>query len=538
MAWTRGIAACPVGLTLAALALLSLTLGGCATTVTGQASSVLGAQGSAAKPPPDRDGNAVFTAMRQLDACALLDGPGMAAAGLPGNAKQTPIAPHSCSFTVDRTFNDNVEVIVGDDWSFGAAYQEAPLTIGGAKAYLHDLTLSGHSSCQVDIPVSFAMAVQVRAEPGYQSKTNSCDQAKAAATTVVAKLGNPDAVTVAASRPLANWDGCSLLTKALGDLDPKKVKLDHGDALAPLDGCSAKREDSKDSSTDLGRVDLKYDSDPLTGANRKPQQVGDKTANVYDGGNFCDVSWGLGPSGSPEKLSNTTVVSVQLKDCDSAKALAVKIQQALAGPAPSGGKPQRPLLYRPNEPDNDGVGGCLDFSVHDGNCVPYQPFALPASFNDWFRASDAQPSIGCAIATDAVKEVFGDSYHAVVWGQHCFFVEPTHALTITIDVATVYSPVRYGSDPSLYSNIQTTTVSGKQAKTFNDTVKTAKPGEPAYDEYSVYVSPHNDINQPGMIAGIIKATPARGSSQDAKPDVSRLKDLDQVMTKIIAKYVH
>ena len=125
----------------------------------------------------------------------------------------------------------------------------------------------------------------------------------------------------------------------------------------------------------------------------------------------------------------------------------------------------------------------------------------------------------------------------MVWGQHCFFVEPTHSLTITIDVATVYTPARYGADPSLYSNQQTVTVSGKQAKAFTDTRPGAKPGEPAYDEYDVYVSPHNDISQPGMIAGLAKADKARGGPESTKPDISRLHNLDQVMTKIIAKYV-
>ena len=81
---------------------------------------------------------------------------------------------------------------------------------------------------------------------------------------------------------------------------------------------------------------------------------------------------------------------MSLKGCDAAKALAVKIQQALAGPAPTGGKPQRPLLYGPNNPDTDAVGTCLDFSVDDGNCVPYQPFTLPASFADWFPATADQ----------------------------------------------------------------------------------------------------------------------------------------------------
>jgi hypothetical protein len=352
---------------------------------------------------------------------------------------------------------------------------------------------------------------------------------------VVAKLRNPDAVAVPASRPLANWDGCSLLTTALGDLDPKKVKLDHR-GHSQFDSCSADERTGQDSSTPLGSVEITYDSDPLSGPNRKPQQVGDKTANVTDG-SLCGVDWGLGPSGSPDKLTGTTVVSVTLPGCDKAKALAVKVQKALAGPAPSDGKPQRPLLYGAGESDNTGVGPCLDFSISDGTCAPYQPFALPASFNDWFPVTDNQPAIGCAIASDAVKEVFGDAFHAVIWGQHCFFVEPTHALTITIDVATVYAPVRYGSDPTLYADIRTTTVSGKQAKSFTDNLKTTRPGGLTYDEYSVYVSPHNDINQPGMIAGLIKAARVRGSAQDAKPDISRLKDLDQVMAKIIAKYV-
>ena len=527
MAWIRGAAA------LAAV----LMLGGCATAVTGQAEPVLGAQGSAGPRPPDRDGDAVLTAMRRLDACALLDGPGMAAAGLPGNARPTPTAPHACAFTVDRVLDDTVDVSVGVEWGFSYAYNAAPLVIAGAKAYLVDFSSAGHSDCRVDIPASFLTAVEVRSRAGYESKTNSCDQAKAAAATVVAKLGNPDAVTVPASRPLAAWEGCSLLTTALGNLDGKKIKLDRTEVTSPFDSCSVAEQTGQDSTTPLGELSLKYDSDPLSGANRKPQPVGDKTANVYDMGDNCDVSWGLGPSGSPDSLYGTAVVDVTLKGCDAAKALALKVQQVLAAPQPAAGKPQRPLLYGPNDPDTDVVGACLDFSQHDGNCVPYQPFTLPAKFADWFPATDHQPSIGCAIAADAVKEVFGDAYKPVVWGEHCFFVEPTHSLSITIDVATTYTPVRYGADPSLYSNIKTTTVSGKQAKSFTDTVHGAKPGEPPYDEYDVYVSPHNNINQPGMIAGIAKADKPRGSSEDTKPDIGKLQNLDQVMAKIIATYV-
>ena len=51
------------------------------------------------------------------------------------------------------------------------------------------------------------------------------------------------------------------------------------------------------------------------------------------------------------------------------------------------------------------------------------------------------------------------------------------------------------------------------------------------------MSPSDDITKPGMIAGQAHAYTARGTSPDALPDVSRLHDPDQVMAKIIAKYV-
>ncbi|MEV6611059.1 DUF3558 family protein [Kutzneria sp. NPDC051319] len=526
MSWIRGVAA----------AVAVLTLGGCASAVGGQAEPILGAQ-SKVKGPPDRDGDAVLNALRLLDACALMDGPAMAAAGLPGNARPFPVAAHACTFTADPVLGDAVEVMVGKNTSFAAKYHELPVTIAGAKAYVDDLTFSGRPECSVDIPVSFFLSVELRDKPGYESKTNSCDQAKAAAAGVIGKLGNPDAVAMPASRPMGNWDGCSLLTAALPDLDVKKVKLDMDSARSPYDSCSASQDDGKGKLTELGQVEVKYDSDPLAGANRTPRQVGDKTANVSDMSTSCYIEWGLGPSGSPDKLYGTVTVEVKLKGCDNATALAVKIQKALAGAPPSNAKPQRPLLFKPDEPDTDAVGACIDFPQNDGNCAPYQPFTLPASFAEWFPSTDSQPSIGCAIAADAVKEVFGDAFRPVVWGQHCFFVEPTHSLTITIDVATKYAPGKYGARPDLFSNVKTMSVSGKAAKAFTNTIHTTKPGRPAYDEYDVYVSPHDDLDQLGMIAGLIQASTPRGSNQDAVPDISKLHDLDKVMTKVIAQYV-
>jgi hypothetical protein len=504
MALIRGIAA----------VVAVLTLGGCAG-VAGQAEPELGAQQDV-QHPADRPGDAVLAALRKLDTCALMSG------------QPVPLAPHACRFTVGQ---DTVEVIAGNDFPFVYHYGNTPVTVGGAKAYLQDMgRYGGNGGCFADIPVSFQLSVQVKALVGDNSATKACDLAKTAAATVVSKLGNPDAVTVPASRLLADWDGCSLLAKAVGQL-PDKAKLELGNGKSRFDSCQV----SQEGSFDQPAVQLEYGTDPLSGRGVKAQQVGDKTADVDGSLSSCYVRWAVGPSGS-DAAHNTVVAQVSLKDCGAATALAVKVQQALAGAAPSSDHPQRPLLYGANDPDSTAVGACADFHEQDG-CVPYQPFTLPSSFQDWFPATEDSPAIGCAIAVDAVKAVYGDAFKPVVWGQHCVFVEPTHAVVIIIDVSTSNIPARYGVQNDIYANQATNPVAGKQAKEFTDIVKGAKPGEPTYGEYDVYVSPYNDITKLGMIAGQAHAYPARGTTQDAKPDVSRLHDLDQVMTKIIAKYV-
>ena len=490
MAWTRGIAAAAV----------VLALGGCAG-IAGQASPQLGAQ-TAVSHPADRNSDAVSAGLRRIDACALLDG-----------GQPVPLGPHACRFAPDP--KTQIDVAVGLDSDFGRRWAMIPIALGGAKAYW----ANEKTNCQVDIPVSFTRAVHVTGSP--------CDRVKAAAATVAAKLGNPDAVAVPASRPLAGWDGCSLLEKAVGGFDVKaKVRQDLLDS--PFDTCGVEPPTGSRTAT----VDLEYTTDPLSGLNRTPRQVGDKTAEIDDQGSTCFVSWSVGPS----PANNAAVVSVRMKGCDDAMALAVKVQQVLAGPAPSG-QPQRPLLYGANDPDTDAAGACVDYFADNGVCVPYQPFTLPASFNDWFPTTDHQPSISCAIAADAVRQVYGDTFKPVVVGDFCVFVEPTHALTLSFDATTAFPPANYGTRPDLYADQQTVTVSGKQAKTFTDIDSGAKPGQPRYRSYEVYVSPYNDLGRNGLIAGEAEASVPRGGDVSDPVDVSKLHNLDQVMTKIIANHV-
>ncbi|MFC0432343.1 hypothetical protein [Kutzneria buriramensis] len=491
MAWIRGVAA------VAAMMLV----GGCAG-IAGQAQPQLGAQPKVAH-PTDRDENAVLAGLRKLDACALLAG------GPP-----VPVGPHACSA-------GGVMAAVGMDSDFGRRWGMNPTTIGGTKAYWD----SGEAGCQMDIPVSFKWAVYLRT--GASDK--NCDKLRAAAATAIAKLGNPDAVAVPASRPFANWDGCTLLEKALGGFDAK-TKLRHDLVDSRFDTCGVGESPAQD-----GTIDITYATDPLSGNIPTRRQVGDKTAAISTGGGACTVLWGAGPSGSDQE-HDTVEIDVRGRTCDAAVALAVKAQQVLAGPPPSNDKPQRPLLYGTNDPDSAAAGACVDFQHGDVDCEPYQPITLPSSFADWFAGSD-QKSISCAISVDAVREVYGDAFKPVLQGDFCYYVEPTHAVLLRIDVSKQFRPGDYGNRPDLYANVQTTTVSGKQAKTFTDSFKAAKPAAPTYHEYDVYVSPFNDLAKDGMITGQAEATVPRGGDVTKPMDVSRLHDLDRVMAKIIAKYV-
>jgi hypothetical protein len=104
---------------------------------------------------------------------------------------------------------------------------------------------------------------------------------------------------------------------------------------------------------------------------------------------------------------------------------------------------------------------------------------------------------------------------------------------LSFDAATMLRPGDYGNRPDLYGNVKTTTVSGKQAKTFTDITA----GQPNYQEYDVYVSPFNDLDKNGMITADAKAFVPRGGQFGGPGDVSRRHDLDQVMAKIIASYL-
>ena len=148
--------------------------------------------------PKDRDPEAVEAALRQLDPCKLHD---LEVARQRGRteAETIPEGQRECILTpgpdYDQMSNPGIHVRVGVKSDHLMRYGAIPATIGGAKTYesseVSDLT----SSCRVVIPVSFERAIEL--EYRVYEKAELCPTVRLYAEGTVAKLKNPDAVSVA-----------------------------------------------------------------------------------------------------------------------------------------------------------------------------------------------------------------------------------------------------------------------------------------------------------------------------------------------------
>src|SRR2546429_4041284 len=178
------------------LAVVLVTLAGCAPKANDGAQP---SPTSAAAGPKDRDERAVITALRHLDACALIE---------PGATRPKATGPHRC--TLETGGGDTLTVTLGLRFDRTRKYQALPLDLGGSKAYL-DLSEPGTDTCLVAIPVSFELSIAVAGRKGARSGSGDvCEPTKSVATAAVRRL--PTSATGAA----ANWTACELLASAIG----------------------------------------------------------------------------------------------------------------------------------------------------------------------------------------------------------------------------------------------------------------------------------------------------------------------------------
>lgn len=219
----------------------------------------------------------------------------------------------------------------------------------------------------MSIPVSFNRAIGIHAN-GHTGGSADIDLCAAAKEFAETKLANPHSLQAdPLILPLSQWDGCSLLATALGDRAGQyTLKLDEG--VPGLDGCEASRGNDRELS-----LKISYTWDPAQYAGPNGKQIGGRTVDVAEPNEFgCQARWTNGPA-TAIKVFSDQVIEVQAPDCPQAEQLTAAVMSIPSTAAPTA-EIQRPLLYRPDEPDTAATGPCIDDVDGDkpGRCTPYR----------------------------------------------------------------------------------------------------------------------------------------------------------------------
>jgi hypothetical protein len=358
--------------------------------------------------PKDRDEQAVLSALRRVDPCALLDPSGGAVAGFPADLKPQASGPFTCSIDPSEGKYGGAVHVKFNRFTEDDRIKLPLLTLGGGKAYVK----THMTTCNVFLPVSFTMAIEFSTI--VQEGADPCPAPKAFAQVAAPKLANPDAVQA----PLS-WDACGALRTAVGD-----GSLDYKPGIFGIEGCSTTSNGS-----------LHFTHGWKSGSKATSETVGGKRVEVDATSNFgpgCSVGWRHGTARTQSARSNEFWVGVLLQDCAKAKALAERVMTVLASPPPEVA-PQRPVLYGPDEADMAAPGACAHAGrPHD--CQPYVEVPVPPGTKDKVRAAQADPNVECALAIEAVAKHFGPQWKPVIDSDlGCQFVEPARSGWISVN---------------------------------------------------------------------------------------------------------
>ncbi|OLF04529.1 hypothetical protein BLA60_40270 [Actinophytocola xinjiangensis] len=440
-----------------------LLLAGCAL--------VLAATGCTATPPPrheqekppavalpaDRDPRAVLSALRRIDLCAVLDR-GATTAGIEGHTVRA-VSPFACDldFAEPRSFPVHLRV---DPLPSGSRVTLPSTVIGGARAYVFS-----DGPCDVVLPVTFTVSIEI------MDTGRSCAEAQPLLAGVVSALGDPDRVT---TEP--RWTACEVLSTAA---------VGHPSTDLGLDGCS-----------DVpGKRGLWFDypeSFPRPKAQRG--KAGDRSVWVSTdpSDSTCDVSWK--PDDGP------LAIIVRAATCDEALAMVAPVDRVLRQPPPEA-RPQRPLLYGPDEPDSPFAGACayIDGLGSPEQCAPLTRVPIPGAGQQLVDLAADDVQVACSLALDPVTEHFGDQMRAVIVmtgdTPFCYLVTPRRQLEIgfTVSRSTVADERRDGA--------RTTDIAGHRALVADCDVILC----------SVSVATSTDAEQQGVLSVTIRRGPLRGA---------------------------
>lgn len=431
---------------------LVVGLAGCTTNPTGPRELVP----SSAPPPPaqerpkDRSREALLTALRGIDLCAVLDAL--------STAKPTTLAPFTC--TVGDQFDGLSATVVGFDHSSRVTLPTR--SIGGVKAYVKEAS----TRCSVYLPVSFTWAVEF-------SQNTSCQAVVTASAAAVPVLTDP-----AQARVDPWWDGCTALAEVLelGAGEPKLV----GARLADCAYFAPEREK---------QASLAFTEPESRWGKSRPASVGSTRVQLFQDGENCGVYWRQGAFASSFARKPDYPVFLATSSCDHTTELTESAIGILAAPPPTGITAQDPLLYSPSEPDGPYLGACayLEDETEARTCEPYRETPVPDDLTNSYNAQ-----VMCAASVDAVREHFGARPRPVAEsdnGESCHFVEPERTAVLTF----VVRGGRVGSGPD-----------GRQVSV------EGHPGFLEADGRSVHyrVSTTDDVDRDGAVEFIVRTGPA------------------------------
>lgn len=465
--------------------------------------------------PADRDDRAVVAALRGIDPCALLDIDAARAPDLPSGAVSRPRGPHRCQ--VRSAALRDVAVVLGTPLTADERYGLELLDVGGVKAYVDRGNAA--AQCRAYVPVSFTRAVEFYADNG----PSGCDRVRAFVTAAAAELSRTDPPVN--ELPLSTWDACTALAAATGT--PTRGPAPFGGLGDGMDRCS----DAEGTYT----LELHYGEDPGQDEETEQQKIvtiGGKRVRSYSIPQ-CVLAWRQGPALDGARGANVTV---HAPDCTKAEPLAEAAMRRLAEPAPPDPVPvQRPVTYRPDEPDIASAGACVDAAkVRD--CEPYHEVAVPAGRDEIVRAAGADPNVQCAIALEAVRRNYGPALMPVTAAaeeiypdpvkRRCHFVEPSHGIRVGVEVPTAQS--ERAAFPQL--GPAEVRIAGRAATAYD--FRTAGTDEPAGRGVTVPLA-----DDAGVLSAWVELLPPRDAGPDAPVDASDAAAIDRVAADIVTAHL-
>lgn len=391
----------------AASCVIALAVTGC---VAKQPHETKGPPSTVQHPPPplpkDRDEWAVLAALARIDPCAVLEsaGVGTLQASSPSTCQAANPGGGKVAFRVDRL-------------PTARRLKLPSRTLAGAKVYV-----DAPADCTVWLPVSFelAVAIDVRDAP---ASVDRCTGAQTIATAAANALADPVAVQAD-----IRWEACAALRSAPGtDVAPPDMMdrcLDqHSKAVLEFKYSTPGMSDWQRTTVSGVVVWTRDDPDP-----KAPS---------------CHAEWSFGPAARHARNGMQLVASLGAVDCGRVTPLVEPLITALRKPPPQV-EPQRPLLYRPDEPDSSQPGACAYAALPQtgaplpmaANCAPYVQVPVPAEAGEIARAAEADANVHCAVALDAIVKHLGTEMRPVTVSSTCHFVQPERLIRVEFAVSS------------------------------------------------------------------------------------------------------